>query len=316
MHRTLIKFTTELIAPERASRMLEQDKFPNQRPLNNYAVDALVDEIKRGKLLTTILILCATKDKPNEYYVVDGQHRLWAVVLSGIPQHFRIVYEVVDDMQAMGEVYASIDCGTLRKMNHRIQALKGDDTSNEWITAIGSAALYAKHGFSAHDVVRAPWYRSPAVRLSEYEAWAFEADLLRESMMGSRGAIKALFKKIPSLAVFLVAARYCPDATRALANEIGDNAELKKYSPAWQYNVVLKERFDSHRTNWNEYTRLVGTIWNAHHQGVDIKQLRGREPDAHMILRGTPFTGKEKAPELPVPPWRGQERPTAVREAA
>ena len=80
----LIVDTTEYVTPEIAERMLNKNKY--NRPINWNAVEQIKNQMISGewKFHGQGIIL---DDKCN---ILTGQKRLWAVILSGIPQYFRV----------------------------------------------------------------------------------------------------------------------------------------------------------------------------------------------------------------------------------
>lgn len=88
--------------PSEASSIL--DRTGLQRPLSKRAVDSLVSSIKEGRWVVngeTIIL-------GNDGTVLDGQHRLWACVISDIPIQTWVVHGV------QGNGISTIDTGRVR----------------------------------------------------------------------------------------------------------------------------------------------------------------------------------------------------------
>jgi hypothetical protein len=83
-----IETRVEIITPLRAANELERSKGRNYRTLNERWAKMIAEDITRGRF--------TFNHKPIEFdehgILHDGQHRLRAVVLSGIPCRFVVVY--------------------------------------------------------------------------------------------------------------------------------------------------------------------------------------------------------------------------------
>lgn len=73
-------FTLELITPARAEKMLKQNKV--NRPISSGTVVAYANDIKAGRW-DTDTTACIAFDKNGG--MVDGQHRLKAIILANVP---------------------------------------------------------------------------------------------------------------------------------------------------------------------------------------------------------------------------------------
>ncbi len=89
------------LTPEMAMSLLEANQ--NNRPLNHQHVDRIANQITKGKWKFNgdTIKLATNRD------VLDGQHRLWAVVEAKQPIETAIIYDIEP------EAFATID--TLRK---------------------------------------------------------------------------------------------------------------------------------------------------------------------------------------------------------
>lgn len=90
-----------LVTPEIAAVWLGYNLF--NRPLNNREVDNLARLMKEGKWMDTgqAIILGVN-------VVLDGQHRLQAIILSGIPQMMTVIFNQDESS------FIALDCGSPR----------------------------------------------------------------------------------------------------------------------------------------------------------------------------------------------------------
>jgi len=295
MARVFIDFKQDIIDPQRALKILENCPYDNQRRLNHAHIAEIVDLMRKGTFETTTLSFCSLQKSPHNFLLLDGQHRLWAVVESGKPYTFRCQFDSVSDMEEMGRLYASLDAGLIRNMRQRLQALDGGEHTPDHLAQVGGCVLFIEHGFETSAIKKKPDWKNPQVRLAKFRQWEEEYDLLSECMMGASSKVRKQFMRAGSLSVFLVAARFCPVQTRMLANEIGDNANLEKFSAAWHYHNFFLDR---ELPDWPQYARYVAAMWGAHYRGKTVQKLYSREAGQPMLIAGTPYDGKIERPCL------------------
>lgn len=99
-------FTTELVTPEMASQWLEKN-YDKQRPVRVSHIDSLAEAMKRGEW--------KLNHQPIAFdaygMLIDGQHRLWAVVMSGCSVQMAVARGVPRN------TYATIDVGARRSLS-------------------------------------------------------------------------------------------------------------------------------------------------------------------------------------------------------
>lgn len=101
------KLTTETktVTPTMAKRFLEKN-HPKNRPIQWGRVEAFVADMQRGAWKLTHQGICFDA----EDYLIDGQHRLQAIVKSGVAVEMLVVHN------AVGEFEAPIDRGQPRSL--------------------------------------------------------------------------------------------------------------------------------------------------------------------------------------------------------
>lgn len=108
---TRVSFT-QMITPEEAKSMLETMKYLHQRPLRPAKVRTYADEMRSGAFCELTQIYIAIYR--GRHVILDGQHRLNAVVISDVPVLFSIVEKDVESEEEMARIYSKIDIGTRR----------------------------------------------------------------------------------------------------------------------------------------------------------------------------------------------------------
>ncbi len=98
-----MKTTTETVTPAMAAEYLSKN-HPKNRPIRDFRVKKWVEEIKQGRWLLTHQGIAFDEDG----YLIDGQHRLTAVITSGIPAPMMVTKGV--DVST----FAVLDQGAMR----------------------------------------------------------------------------------------------------------------------------------------------------------------------------------------------------------
>lgn len=100
------------VTPDMAAQWLDRMKYQHQRVIRQHHVEYLAEEMRRGRFLQGTLIHFVSLG--GEQSLVDGQHRLWAVVTSGIPQSFTVLVTPVDSDEDAAWIYGNTDIGMKR----------------------------------------------------------------------------------------------------------------------------------------------------------------------------------------------------------
>lgn len=109
MSSNIVVSTT--ITPEQATVMLAETAYEGQRKLRSGHVVFLAEEMRRGNFKPRTLLVVGRINGHQQ--LLDGQHRLNAVVASGLAQEFLISYEDYTE-EEIKNAYIRIDQGLTR----------------------------------------------------------------------------------------------------------------------------------------------------------------------------------------------------------
>ena len=139
------------VSPELAKDMLNRYPYKHQRGVRKWAVDFYASEMNRGEFKSfTTIELCHCIDRK---YLIDGQHRLWAVVQSGKPQQFILLETQAANEGELAARYAVTDRGVGRTTMDQlatsfdIDGYYGFSKSSTLVNALGSAVMYIEGKF-------------------------------------------------------------------------------------------------------------------------------------------------------------------------
>jgi hypothetical protein len=101
-----------LIAPDEAERMLAEMQYPHQRPIDKGHVSRLAADMTAERFFSgTPLHIAYT---PTQRYLLDGQHRLSAVVKAQRAIAFTVIEHTVSTLDSLAWMYGKTDTGKRR----------------------------------------------------------------------------------------------------------------------------------------------------------------------------------------------------------
>lgn len=121
-----MKTTTETITPEIAAKWLHPSINRDNRTVRDSHVDYLAREIVDGKWQVTHQGIAFSKDGR----LIDGQHRLNAIVRAGIPVKCMVTTGLDDS------AYKVVDCGSMRVVADRIHLVNNANQNHVICSAI------------------------------------------------------------------------------------------------------------------------------------------------------------------------------------
>lgn len=111
---------TLTVTPEMAKKMLETCIFENQRQVRVYHVHRLASEMTGGRFWPGTSIHFV--QTPTGNVLVDGQHRLAAVIESGMPIEFTVVTHENGYENSVAKAYTRLDAGLPRTVEDKFRA--------------------------------------------------------------------------------------------------------------------------------------------------------------------------------------------------
>lgn len=150
--------TIATITPERALNLLNDFAYPYQRKTKKEVIRRYASQMRSGLFLGGTTIVVAECE--GRSYLIDGQHRLHAVVESESPTEFVIVTHLVENMIDLARMYAHIDIGSVRTtsdMYHAYNLPEQYNLTQTELRSLGAAVLIIRSNMrrsSDQDVTR------------------------------------------------------------------------------------------------------------------------------------------------------------------
>lgn len=251
-----ITATVELITPAMAEQYLARNI--ENRVLRPYHVAPMRRAMEQGQWeLSGEAIKFSATD-----VLLDGQHRLEALVESGRPQLFLVVRGLPDRVRAV------LDSGLRRQSADRFAA-QGELNVNRLAGALTWVHLYLQTGAFRRAALRSPSHPELQETLRQHPG-------IRDSVSKVHWSPKVMQPSLAAAMHYLMMQRN-PEVAAQFWADLADGAGLRRDDAVYQ----LRERLLANRTahaklERTEIAALVVKAWNARVQGVPVGQLRWR----------------------------------------
>lgn len=258
-----MKAEIRTITPDEARRLLAKNK--GNRPISESHVALFAGEILKGRWALNGSSIVLNGDR-----LIDGQHRLHAIIRANKPIQTVIVEGVSSD------VFDTIDVGKKRKTAD-VLAIRGEKASLA-LAATCSLVLRVENGVMSHrggntfttldieDCLR----RHPRIRESLHKAILYK-QLCAASMMAM---------------VHYFGSRLDEDAADEFLRQVGTGIGLNAGDPAY----VLREKLLANRTSMKKFdTPMLCAFyikaWNAYREGRQIALLKMKDGEDYPVIR-------------------------------
>lgn len=283
------------VTPQQAEEWLAMSPYIEQRKVREHWVNTLATAIVTGEFETTMIKF---RMIGGQWFLVDGQHRLRAIIKTGIPTDLTVMWESAETMDDVAKSYRNIDVGLIRTVVDRLgtdAGIKGLGLSGSQLTSIAGAYRVLSDGFVTskprHDD---PNTRSIEARIRAIHRWADQGYMYFKSVQGATAMLAHRFMLAPVCAVGLVTMKYQEDRAVDFWTSVARNDQLKARSPEQKLIEYLLSPA-SHGGQSNEIARKVATCWNAYYQGreylINLKVLSTTLVNPIRIM-GTPYNGQ------------------------
>lgn len=264
----------ERINPEIAKKYLETN-IGHQRNVSYPHVDHLKRQMECGQWMMTGEPI--TFDDKGR--VVNGQHRLKAVIASGLTIEFMVVRGVST------ESFMAMDRGKSRSSGN-VFAIHGVKNSNNIAACVGGVLNY-RRAIDAKGSLNSNIRPSIAAMMAEYDAHSDKYSLAFEMSNACRKIIKP---SIPSTvsAIALIDANHSAEKVSSFWNAVGIGENLASGSPM----LYLRNKYIDHSASKAKLpTALIMAItikaWNSYVLGrrCDIIRVRVQKVDDNGIVQ-------------------------------
>ena len=288
------------VTPEKAQIMLDEWKYTRQRAVNHGMINYYATQMANGEFLphTDIAVAWVTNgDGKPHGYLVDGQHRLRAVVRSGIPHDFVLRQFDCASMDQVDSLYGFTDIGKARNINDMLRAqgkMEAYGLGKENLSAVSAAVTLIAADFGN----RNKYTLTPTRRMEMIEQYAPAACQFL-SAFGQSKTFRLIVRNSGSLAVALAtfdeaALIYGEAKVANFWSGISANDGLRKGDPRKVVVDYVFIRASTLRRSEpaHKVARYVANCWNAWVTNRELTVSRVADATAPILIRGTRWNGK------------------------
>lgn len=283
------------INPRTAASWLDKYSFHGQRPVSKAKVLEYTGKMQRGEWqLRTEIVLHHLGDS-GIIKLSDGQHRLSAIVQSGVPIKVSVHHIVVKDETQIGIDYAAIDIGYRRSDFARYSATDAVEQCGLTATqfrhfvpaigpVIGGFTLSSFHKRAANN------YSFDGGRQLLID-WAPCAQAYFAAIKGAESNTYIALKRMSCVSMGLITFRHQPEIAEEFWNGIALNDGLRRGDPRrtiLQFLIGNKAQGDYGA----QHARAIASAWNNCYRKRDLLIIRGIDAGEPINILGTPYDGK------------------------
>ena len=292
---TVQKIQTSLrrITPAEAASLLERCHYDRQRRPLERQVQFYAEAMRRREYYEGMALRFAEVTGTKECLLIDGQHRLLAVIESGKTVVFPVIVCHVRTLDDAWKLYYTTDTGFQRSLSGLatdIIALSGA-ANGRIAAAIPQAVRMIEHGFVrvSHGYVgKSRDYVLAIVRKWEKPLRTWSA-LCAEMVPNSRPEDIRVCARATVLSVALPTIHWQPKKAIGFWSRVMTNGALERTDPARVLNRMLADprRVDGFP---NAMIRRVAATWNAEFRGAPLTTTLTRDQRTRPVtILGTPY---------------------------
>lgn len=256
----------EIISPEKAQEYLRYNTF--NRPLDIRYVASLADQMARGqwKMNGEPVIFSATG------YLLDGQHRLAAIVKSGVSVEMAVTRGVAEDS------FVTIDTGRGRTAA-AVFAIAGIVNYSNIAAGLAKLAMLMKKGesnlFSGNSRYKLDGRITRQDLLNEYyRSPELYQDICRMSMKFYKSGRLMSASEIFAMIAYLVKEKnHSLDKVETFFNALCCGTPCDCSAVNMYRNMLIRDKSAQFRMTPAVKRNLFAKTWNSYVQGKNVKRL-------------------------------------------
>jgi len=284
-----------LIDKELADYWLTYCQYEGQRDLKKDRVLFFAAEMERGNFQpTTVIAFAVVGDKE---YLINGQHTLKAIWVSGKSQRLPVKKYYVDDHGEIAQLYTHFDIPVIRSYADMYSAYSLSEKyslSNKTINYLGSAVNFISRGLEITNKHKNQFSRMNTLALlDEWYHYAKRYNSIVSNKMRT-GLGKRLFS-VPCFAMGLITVKHQPEVAQNFWYEVATGDIKETHSPTRLLRELLLSSALSTSTKASRKTKIltrfdvvnsVAICWNAFFEKRRIQKIFTARMEESFHLSG------------------------------
>ena len=293
LHRlTLDGLAVELrmMTPVEAASIIDTQVWEKQRTLRASHVQYLAGAIELGELSKLIVEFAEMPD--GRLLLLDGQHRLHAIVRTGRELPCVLVVSRANSAKEVARIYAGIDRQKSRSIVDALRAYAVVTTGGigpESLAKLTAGVAILMTGFSKDYSFQS---RSLISRVDWLEALMPEVETYVWCIKGNSKEAWNILTRAAVVAVALATLRDVPDRAEQFWSGVATDDGLTRGDPRHTLLRWLRDTPVRAQSNAIVYAQYVAVAWNHWYAGTQTEKLIVRNKTAPIRLLGTKFTGR------------------------
>lgn len=283
------------ISPALAERILAEANYARQRRVYGHHVALLADAMRRNRWTAGSQIAFGWLG--GRLHLVNGQHRMHAIIAAQRTIEVQVLIEAVDTEAELAALYYRFDVQQRRRSTSEVlnaaEIAQQHGLSAGMTKAAFEAVALIGNGLKPINYQQEPVKaRSVDARLDAARAWWPTAGLFQQAIKRADTTLKAKLLSTGVVAVGLVTLRYQPEKAEAFWRGVAADDGLRVGDPR---RTLIKDLM-GRRLNVGRQAQAVivsALAWNAFFLGKPLKILKVYEGADPKVL-GTPFDGSRK----------------------
>jgi hypothetical protein len=287
-----------VVTPDQAQEWLDSRPYAYQRSIRPKLIERLCQAMERREFtaLTTLVFY----DYNGKLYLVDGQHRLNAVVATGIPQVFVLAVKRVESYEEVETDYLKYDQGDPKSAADSLYGARIHERSGISVAEMKlliPAVRVLLNGFTGRSANSALSRDNATIGRGIYD-YREEAKAFFQAI---EGGIKETRKQLcyaPVLSVGLATFRGGRSKLKApeFWKRVAEQDQLEAFSGEWWLGKVMSSL--NVRKGVHQSSRRVAGCWNLYYLDKKISRQPGPHASANITILGTRYSYRRAIPEL------------------
>ena len=285
--------SVDLVTPEQAYSDLEKYKYEGQRELSKTFIHFLVSQIKKENFVQGTSVHYGKLN--GHKYLVDGQHRYWAVVDANQSQRFTTVIHDVEDQDELASLYVHLDQGRSRTFAHTTGAWNLQERTalnKTQINQVYSATKMIVTGYgygTARSKIDNETMKDAVLYWTPY-AKMFYAAIHR----GDQVAVVRM-KKGSIMAIALLTFKHQPLKANDFWHQVAYDDGLTKDDPRKTLqkfvvqHTVVGGYYQRRKITNRQFGLATARTWKAYYEGMSLSKIQIPNPLGVITVEGTPF---------------------------
>lgn len=195
----------QLVTPATAKQWLENCRYPLQRKLRKDRIAMYAEIMRRGDWVQDKELKFACMD--GKLYLVNGQHRLSAIVASGLPQMFNVITVHVGDNEQLAAIYNTEDNNIIRTFDDVVRTTLLPNVTGicrSDLSTLKAAVVYINDNFGVRRTKIDSWLIASQIEKIYHEPFSYFLEAISGASEKRFSRTKKKFQRASVVSVAIV----------------------------------------------------------------------------------------------------------------